>query len=1323
MATLVLATAGAAVGGALMPAGVSLFGATLSGAVLGRAVGAMAGRYIDQALFGASGQNKIIENTGSRLSDLQITSSSEGSPIPRIFGRARLGGQMIWATRFEEEVVRDRKSAQQPGKGMGAPKQTTVTTSYRYYANFAVVLCQGEISRLGRVWADGKEINLAEYTHRVYPGDETQMPDSLLEAKEGAGNAPAYRGLAYIVFERLPLEDFGNRIPQFNFEVFKALDDVETKITAVTLIPATGEFAYEVEPVERDVGQGETISENTHHQMGGTDWALSLDQLQDMMPNCGSISLFVSWFGGDLRAAHCTVKPGVENHEKVTTPYSWKVAGLTRGNATEVSRIDERPVYGGTPSDRSVIAAIQDLKSRGLSVSFNPFLLLDIQSDNSLPDPYGGSNQAAFPWRGRITCDPAPGEAGSPDQSISAATQLDTFIGQCAVADFEISSGEVVYSGGDEWSWRRMILHYAHLCKLAGGVDAFLLGSELRGLTQVRDGSASYPFVMALKQLAADVKTILGEQTKVSYAADWSEYFGHQPADGSHDVYFHLDSLWASDDIDMIAMDCYWPLADWRDEDTHLDAGNGTLSTYDPAYLKGNLAGGEGYDWYYASNGNRDAQIRTPITDGAGKPWVFRYKDIASWWSEPHYDRPGGVEAATPTGWVPGSKPFWLMEVGCPAIDKGANEPNIFHDDKSSESRVPHYSHGTRDDTIQRRYLQSFYEYFDATHDDFTEAANPQSSVYSGRMVDVSKIHAYTWDARPYPAFPYDQEAWSDGENWYLGHWLNGRMAGGPLQAVVEGILQEYDFDHYDVSSLEGMMEGYILDSVMSAREALQPLEMAFFLDSIESGGAIRFSHKGQRGACLSVDRNELVDTSENGDLYTLTRAQETDLPVCAKLTYIDGVVDYRQAVVEARRQSVATSRVAMAQLPMVLGQEQAQGIADSWLHDVWSGREKASFSLPPSKLAVEPGDVVRLDISDRVLDLRISQTSTGEARSMESLSLQPHIYKMPVAPSRLGTSSGGKIFGPSLAVFLDLPLLRGDESSSHGYVAGCQSPWPGAVNFYRSASDAGYTLAASAQLPAIMGEILSSVARGASSRWDWGHSFDVVIYSGELLSREQPDVLSGANLAALEHESGEWEVLQFQKAELIADKTYRLSGLLRGQAGTEPHMSDELASGARFIMLDDAITPVALTDDQTGLDYSWKVGPASYDLGHRSYRSYQKAFVGLGQKPFAPVHLKAHQSDDGDVTLSWVRRTRMGGDNWQSIEVPLCEDVEAYEIDVFDGDQVLRTMTSSNSSLVYSAAQQVVDFGEEQTSFDVRLYQISARLGRGHAAKAVLSL
>ncbi len=169
MATLALAAAGAAAGSAVLPAGFSVLGATISGATIGAQIGALAGSFVDQSLFSASGQSRAL--TGPRLSDLRITSSSEGAPIPRLYGRARVGGQVIWATDFDEEIVsREAGGAGKGGAGGGAAEQIT----YRYYANFAVALAEGEISGLGRVWADGAELDLSSVTYRLYLGNETR---------------------------------------------------------------------------------------------------------------------------------------------------------------------------------------------------------------------------------------------------------------------------------------------------------------------------------------------------------------------------------------------------------------------------------------------------------------------------------------------------------------------------------------------------------------------------------------------------------------------------------------------------------------------------------------------------------------------------------------------------------------------------------------------------------------------------------------------------------------------------------------------------------------------------------------------------------------------------------------------------------------------------------------------------------------------------------------------------------------------------------------------------------------------------------------------
>ncbi len=713
MAALVLSVAGGAAGGAA-------FGS--AGAIAGRVIGAVAGRLIDQSLFATSVERHRERSVeGPRLADLSVMASTQGAPIPRVYGRARLSGQVIWATNLEEVVTTtsttttsETTSSSGGGKGFGGgggttTTTTTTTTSYSYFANLAVGLCEGSIGDVQRIWADGKPLDIGGLNVRIYKGDESQTADPLIVAKEG--DAPAYRGLAYVVFERLPVADFGNRIPQLSFEVVRPIGKLEKMARAVTLIPGTTEFGYAPETIVQQLGPGQSAPENRHVSYAPSDAVASIDALQAVAPGVENVALVVAWFGTDLRCGECRIVPAIDNREKSTFGGTWSVAGVDRASARLVSTYDGRPAYGGTPSDDSVRDLIANLKARGFKVTLYPFVVMDIPAGNGLADPWtGASSQLAYPWRGRITCDPAPGRPSSPDGTAAAGDQVDAF-----------------FSGGaDAWNYRNMVLHYAHLAVDAGGVDAVLIGSELKSLTRVRSSSGVYPAVNALVSLAASVKAIVGSGTKVTYGADWTEYGAHVVDSDANEVRFPLDPLWASSSIDAIGIDYYAPIADWRDDANALDR-DLSDSIYRIDYLAGNLARGEGYDWYYADAAARESQTRAPISDGLGKPWTFRQKDIWHFWSEPHVERVGGVELASPTAWTPQSKPIWLTEIGCPAVDKGANEPSVFPDPKSSESGLPYFSDGARDDAIQRRMLEAVLGAFDPAFGG--GALNPISSV------------------------------------------------------------------------------------------------------------------------------------------------------------------------------------------------------------------------------------------------------------------------------------------------------------------------------------------------------------------------------------------------------------------------------------------------------------------------------------------------------------------------------------------------------------------------------------------------------------------
>src|SRR5215213_3948250 len=346
-----------------------------------------------------------------------------------------------------------------------------------------------------------------------------------------------------------------------------------------------------------------------------------------------------------------------------------------------------------------------------------------------------------------------------------------------------------------------------------------------------------------------------------------------------------------------------------------------------------------------------------------------------------------------------------------PAVDKGANQPNCFYDPKSAESALPHYSLGHRDDYMQRRHLEAVLAYWreDA-------GRNPLSLLYGGPMVDVGRIFVWAWDARPFPHFPYLSDTWSDGGNYELDHWLNGRAGAAPLIDLVDGILRHFGYDDAETGKLEGMVDGYVIDSVMSARDALEPLARGFAFDALESGGRMRFVLRSGSSVGL-IEPAACVEHAADKPLFTLCRRQETELPSAIKLTYVESARDYRQAAVESRRSTGASRRETVIALPVMISQAAAQAAADRLLFETWTARETANLVLPPSRLALEPGDIVTLFQEEGgPLELRIDEISDGYARSIKATQVDAELYALRVGPVRPGSIAAAPALGEPLA-------------------------------------------------------------------------------------------------------------------------------------------------------------------------------------------------------------------------------------------------------------------------------------------------------------------
>ncbi len=616
--------------------------------------------------------------------------------------------------------------------------------------------------------------------------------------------------------------------------------------TGVHLLPSTGEYTYDTIPftaAQHSFSTGTLFgaeSVNTYYAPGGskTDYSYAIDQLQAAHPECTTVSVVCSWFFNSENAADCNIYPSTifllgevwEVESGVPVETHWMVSSLTEQDFPGVIPIPTTAngsyVYGGTPSDPSIVRCIRDLKSRGFKVVFYPFLL---------------GTAAGYPWRGRITF--------SPDISSAATAAVAAFLGSAAVSEFTQDSVNltVAYSGSAyDWTYRRMILHYTNLCCVAGGVNLFVIGSELRGLETIRgpawtpagttdaNGCAvwDYPFVAGLVTLANDVRTVFDNagltrnpsslENLITYSADWSSWMGWQHP-GANGQWPHLDSLWASANIDMVSFDNYLPLTDWTTGTGGVDATvnwsspvpsgtwpppsstmsglglSGVPTIYSTPYLMANIEGGQYFNWFY-NDGNNDGMgldpngsgLQVSVCEGdrlaqarnaySANQEILANKQLRWWWNNTHqavYAGSGGgwVPQGPATEWVAQSKSIVMLEYGFSSVDKATNQPNVFFDAKSTESATPYWSIWDnagglgylprRDDTIAALALQAVYDYWKTDGNNATSGGGLP-------MLQWAFACVWNWDARPFPTFPLDSAAWGDTGNWAAGDWTSG---------------------------------------------------------------------------------------------------------------------------------------------------------------------------------------------------------------------------------------------------------------------------------------------------------------------------------------------------------------------------------------------------------------------------------------------------------------------------------------------------------------------------------------------------------------------
>lgn len=1083
----------------------SILGQTIAGpvgAAIGYSLGSSLGGVIDQKIFGA--RRRKIE--GPRLAELLIQTSTYGKMIPIIYGKSRIAGNIIWTMPIREEILNERRKIRV--SKISRVKQSY--TQYRYTASFAVALCEGEIDDIARVWADDQLFDLKSCTYRLYRGREDQMPDHLIAAIQGLDKTPAYRGLAYIIFENLPLETFGNRIPNFTFEIERKLNkypdnSIENLVQSMTIIPGSGECVYDTKIQYKSYGKkhkdrwiqmGPKTPVNQNNDRNLPDAVLATQQLKKTFPQIKWVAPVVSWFISDLDITSATIEPYVEYKDAVTLPDDWHVANYRRSTAPIMPQdAEKRPIYGGTPSDNSIVNYIDHLRDQNYKIMFNPMLFVNLNSK---------------PWRGRIT--------GPAECVENFFTKID--------------------------GYNNFILHYAKLLK--GKIDAFLIGSELIGLTQIKTDKNEFPAVDALISLSAQVKEILGPDVIITYGADWSEY--HHSENG----WYNLDPLWSANTIDVIGINAYFPLTDNKS------------STYDIDEIKKGWENGEGWDYYIDGND----QLQKPLSP------AYAWKNIKSWWENHHFN-----PDKKKTIWEPKAKKIWFTEYGFPSIDCATNQPNIFFNPKSIEGGIPHHSNGQSDFKAQRQAIIATEEYW------------KNSDM-------VTNLFLWSWDSRPYPYWPNHMQIWSDGYMWEYGHWLNGKLPAISLKQILYDLFIKIgiEFSEIDVTKIDDYLEGYAITSPTDIFNILNMLKFAFFFEFVETNDKLKIV-SFKKTTIYKIDSNDLI--RQDGEHHApISFFHNYDAPNKLEIFYLNKDRNYEQNITSFELSS--NNHKDIVNLPLVLTDKEAKEIARINLENYYYNQQSSKFYLSLKYIYLEVGDVVEIDSYD--FPLRITSINIGHNKILEVTALRhmPEVFiqKQSFEPKNLPNMQLKNISDNQIMYHI-FSLPQENNTTSLALAATSLTGQVTTASLYSriNVENSEYEFVADIIVDGVIGQIVRQIDQGSRAYFDIKNDIEIILTNGTLTLEQGKDPLS--NLIMI----GD-EIIRYNALTMIRPYHYILSKLERGLYGS---VVTKHKIGERFISLNKInILPVTIDFSE----HLYYLVPQGHNLSEKNVHHYTPTII-----------------------------------------------------------------------------------------------------------------
>lgn len=550
------------------------------------------------------------------------------------------------------------------------------------------------------------------------------------------------------------------------------------------------------------------------------------------------------------------------------------------------------------------------------------------------------------------------------------------------------------------------------------------------------------------------------------------------------------------------------------------------------------------------------------------------------------------------------------------------------------------------------------------------------------------------------------------------------------LSDICNDVAQRLDMseEDYDFLDLDQVVTGYSWTQA-PAKDIISRLLTLYDSDIRPNGFVLEGIKRGNDDEAAAIGYDWFV-RNESNPSHTLTMASESDLTRRMFLTFADTGADQQPntAVVQRSATSVLTRREMSLDLSnWASSAADAQQLLERVMRRSWVGSVTLKASLPPHYLRMLPAGVRTFNLRD---DLsfrgRLTRMSIGADRVIDCAWEQDSAVTTTTRAAPGAAASGmppQTVYNPvdSLAFVLDIPLLADthDQSTPFQYVAGApteEGDWPGVdIQMSESGSadsfNAGWDGVGSGG-DVLYGTVYHPVGTPLTSVVDWGTELVVLFSNGDPTSYTEDEILANQSLNQfIMGARDRWVIGQFCTATLQSEGEYVLQGIVWGARGTERHVGTTEA-GDRFFVVSSAVHRHDMGASKIG-DADWYQG-VTLGASDTTQPAFAVIFSAAANRPYSPVHVELTKEANGDWTITWLRRTRIGGALLDGQDVPLGETSEAYKVRILEGisGTALRTIETTIEEATYNLSQQVSDFGSEQFVLVVEIVQMSPVLG-----------